>query len=253
MGYQTATRRRTWTALAVSSGVLILAWSWPRETYLHESAEANTRPRLPAHIRQVKIQADGLYRQHQYQAALRSYEQTFALLAQESLTDLTWAEANVANNIGNMYKKLGQVTQARLWYHKSLERNPAHVQALVNFANLNLKLGDVRAASELFRQVLEIEPECPEALMGLASALRGGSGQGVHHHHRAEATALLLRANELRPESPDVLANLGLTFLGAEDRDLERAVSYLKQAAALGHEGAEVQLRKTLQALSKIQ
>lgn len=203
---------------------------------------------LPVHIGQVKIQADALYHQHQYQAALDRYEQTFALLEQEAESlNLVWAEANVANNIGNMYKKLGQTTRARDWYHKSLERNPAHVQALYNLANLQLRLGDYGAATELFRNVLKIQPDLPEGLMGLASALRGADSSATNV---AESTALLLRANELKPGDADVLANLGLTFLG--EQQAERAVTYFQEAVELGHVGAKEQLQKILYALERV-
>jgi tetratricopeptide (TPR) repeat protein len=67
--------------------------------------------------------------------------------------------ANVANNLGNVYFKQGEFSDAELMYTQALEADDTHAPAELGRANARIKLQSFRGAVSDYDQYLELEPD----------------------------------------------------------------------------------------------
>jgi len=91
-------------------------------------------------------------------------------------------------------------------YSAMAEASPASAVPHVNLAFVQLPRGEIASANEQLREAVRLAPGNPRAQagLGLTETLLGHLDAGLQHG---------LRARELAPDNPDVLASLGALFL----------------------------------------
>jgi type IV pilus biogenesis/stability protein PilW len=158
-----------------------------------------------------------------FQYGLELSEQGFdraALVAFESVAKSD-PSAIALYNLGTLYMKLGQPSDAKVALERALSLKSDYPDAHNTLGALLAQSGDVGAAVAHFRQALETRPDYADALNNLGYVL---FQQGQH----AEAYKLYQRALELQPDFPEALNNVGIFF--GRQRDFERAEVYFRKA-----------------------
>jgi Tfp pilus assembly protein PilF/peroxiredoxin len=124
-------------------------------------------------------------------------------------------------NLGTLYMKAGQPTEARAAFERALDLQPDSAEANNSLGALLAQSGEVAGAIVRFRAALEKRPDFPDALNNLAYAL-------FQTGREQEAYDLYQRAVELQPDFPEAFNNLGIFF--GQQGDLVQAESYFRQA-----------------------
>jgi protein O-GlcNAc transferase len=90
-------------------------------------------------------------------------------------------DKEVRNNLGNIYKGMGELKAARECYEQVLEQEPENEPVLFNLANVLVDLGELQAAKELYEKVIAIAPQFVEAYykLGLAYQSEGKLKEAV--------------------------------------------------------------------------
>jgi tetratricopeptide (TPR) repeat protein len=124
-------------------------------------------------------------------------------------------------NLGTLYIKRGQPSQAKAAFDRALQLKPDYADASNSLGALLAQDGQVPAAIERFRAALQAKPDFADALNNLGYALfqTGEAGQ---------AYELYQKALTLQPDFPEALNNLGIFF--GRQGDLEHALAYFQQA-----------------------
>ncbi len=118
-------------------------------------------------------------------------------------------------SLANVLTAQGRRMDALASYHRVLELNPKHPEALANLAKLHAELGRPNEAVNYFQLALASEPNSPEILNSLGN-LYFQAGR------REDAAFCYNRALQLNPKFPEAHNNLGalLTELGEWDTAL---------------------------------
>jgi tetratricopeptide (TPR) repeat protein/peroxiredoxin len=124
-------------------------------------------------------------------------------------------------NLGTLYIKRGQPSQAKAAFERALQLKPDYADASNSLGALLAQDGQVPAAVERFRAALQAKPDFADALNNLGFAL-------FQTGEAAQAYELYQKALTLQPEFPEALNNLGIFF--GRQGDLERARTYFQQA-----------------------
>jgi Flp pilus assembly protein TadD len=111
-----------------------------------------------------------------------------------------------------------------------LRKNPADMGARLEFADFYMRQKDTARAVTQYDAVLKREPNNVLAMNNLGSLLQAGDP--------SRATALLGRAVQLAPNSPDVNDSLG--WLKVQQKDAAGGVSYLRRAHDLRPKDGEI-------------
>ncbi|CAH2603721.1 Tetratricopeptide repeat protein [Rhodovastum atsumiense] len=114
-------------------------------------------------------------------------------LLNAELVDADRSESHL--NIGLLYLRLGQATQAEEAYQTALRLDPRFVPGMVNLADLDRMRGRDQEGAELLRRAIAIEPGNADAWHALGLTL-------VRQRNAADALQALRRANELAPGNP---------------------------------------------------
>jgi predicted O-linked N-acetylglucosamine transferase (SPINDLY family) len=148
------------------------------------------------------------------------------------------------NNLGNVYKQLGQLKEAESHYQTAVDLQPDFFQASFNLAVLFRETDRPEPAESLLRQALTIAPDFPHALIELGTLLKD-KGQ------LAESATLLETGARLSPQTPQAPINLGATYI-AMGRFVE-AERVLRQATVdfPSLPGAHANLGETLYELKR--
>lgn len=131
------------------------------------------------------------------------------------------ADAEVYNNIANVFTQQGNSNEAAEYYLKALKVNPNYVNAYYNMGKLFQIQGKTDAAIDCFRQALRRNPALVEAHYSLGFALQT---QGKLD----EAQDCYRRALRQKPDFPEAYNNIG-TILAVQGR-LDEAVEHFHQA-----------------------
>lgn len=109
----------------------------------------------------------------------------------QQLTLLTPTDAEVYNNLGLSYKKLGKTREAMEAYAKALALNKDYPEALNNAAVLWMEQGEKQKAKIHFQQAVEKKPEYAEAHLnfGLLLEQEGNLGGALEHYRKFELLA----------------------------------------------------------------
>ncbi|HEX4332719.1 MAG TPA: sulfotransferase [Usitatibacter sp.] len=125
---------------------------------------------------------------------------------------------------GIAWHGLGDVREARKWFERARQIDPALVEAQVRLANLESESDNQEAALEILNAALARHPLHTEVLVARAKArLAVGDVEGAIADHRA--------AIELRPGAAALHATLGGTLASAGD--IDAAVACERKAIAL--------------------
>jgi len=130
-------------------------------------------------------------------------------------------DAEVYNNIGNLFTQQGKTTEAAEYYLKALRANPDYINTYYNMGKLFQIQGKTDAAIDCFRQAVRRNPGMVEAHYSLALALQT---QGKLD----EALDCYRRALQLKPGLAEAYNNIG-TILAVQGR-LDEAIEYFQQA-----------------------
>jgi len=130
-------------------------------------------------------------------------------------------------NLGMIYLKLGKTKKALAQFHKALEVDPSHRDALLNIGAIAHRFRDYATCQKVYQKVLDRHPDDITALRGLAYAVYG-SGKAK------EAIALFEKVVKKAPEDKRavyILGDIYYTFL----HDYQKAIQYFNRyRAAMG-------------------
>ena len=162
------------------------------------------------------------------------------------------------------HHKAGRADEAEALYQQTLERNPAHADALCNLGALMGGLGELDEAARFYARALELRPEDAEVHSNLGNVMmaRGRTAEAERCYRRAidhdprlaaahanlgnvcfqagrveEALARYRRAIELEPALAAAHSNLA-AILRAEGQ-IEDARRHLEEAVRLAPDSAE--------------
>ncbi len=134
------------------------------------------------------------------------------------------------NNLGNVYRTLGELQQAAASYDKALLLNPESLEARYNLAVTQQEQGKLDQAAAAYRQVIAGKPDHAAAHSNHGNILQA---QGK----LAEAAACYERALHYRPDFLPALVNRG-NLLRAEGK-LDEAILCYRRALAVSSNSAE--------------
>ena len=136
--------------------------------------------------------------------------------------------AEIHNNVGLVYREVGQLDQAIKEFQKAIEIDPKYVRA---HNNLGVALMGVTGSSRLdaaaaeFRVALAEDPRNVESIVNLA-LVQKAAGRG------ADARDLLLRAVGIDTRNPG--AHYNLAVVADEAGDVSMAVEHYRAFLKLG-------------------
>lgn len=201
---------------------------------------------------QVFAEANRLYAGGNYKAAEKK------LLG---LSEKMPRNPRIANNLGNVYLKLGNRLAAQSYYEKALELNPGYVIARVNLAVLSLRNRKTEEANAVFLEILKAYHDDADIRngLGVCELRRGRIKEGVDHFRKAidiqggsplfynnlayayaeadeylnEALKMAKEALKAEPENPVYLDTLGWVYFkrGVFDRSIELLQEALDRAS----------------------
>ncbi len=108
-----------------------------------------------------------LFREKKYAEALEAFQQAAALAPSSAL---------MANNVGYMHYKLGQLEQAVRWFEKTILLDPNRGIAYANLGDAYLGLGRTADARRVYEQYLQLQPNAKYADTVRAKLAQLGKG-----------------------------------------------------------------------------
>jgi protein O-GlcNAc transferase len=133
-------------------------------------------------------------------------------------------------NLGNLYRKLGQLQDAANAYHAVLRIDPNNARAYLNLGLAVSDSGDWTQAVDLFRQAVHLDPTLPEAHNLLGDALNNAG--------RIDDAIAVFREFIARcPDDPRGHHNLGFSL--AAKGEYETAIPELERSLQLRPNHAE--------------
>ena len=125
-----------------------------------------------------------------------------ALNALQKATELLPNDAEAHNNLGLVFKRLGQFDNAVASYRRAVEINPSFSEAHSNLGGTLIELGKLDEAVASYRHTLKIMPNHAEAHCNLGAVL-------LDLGQIDEAAACFYRALEIKSDYADAHYNLG--------------------------------------------
>ena len=119
-------------------------------------------------------------------------------------------------NLGVVFRKLGELQKAKECYEKAIEIDPNYVKAHFNLGNIFRKLGELQKAKECYKKTIEINPNYADAYNNLGTIFNElGELQ--------KAKSCYEKTIEIDPNYADAHNNLGVIF--QELGELQKAKS----------------------------
>jgi Flp pilus assembly protein TadD len=185
----------------------------------------------PGGLERIDTPATDFYRMFDAAVQLSDKKQFDAAVpAWEKAVSLDPEDARAHNNLGIALAGGGKMTDAVVEYQKSLALNANSSQTENNLGSALAQEGNLAEARQHFENALRINPDNASAEVNLGNALAGEGG------HTAEAIALLTKALEAQPSSPDGQNGLGVAL--AHEGNLEEATPHLLKAVELAPQDA---------------
>ena len=146
--------------------------------------------------------------------------------------------ASIHNNLGNIFKNLGEINKAKEEYEEALRIDPNSASAHNNLANILAKQNKMLEAITHYREAIRIRPEYTDAHYNLGLLL---AKQGKNEETLLHLEAIIL----WDPENVSALENAG-AILG-EQGNFDKAINYLEKA--LEKEPEHIETLKNLGAI----
>lgn len=134
-------------------------------------------------------------------------------------------------NLGEAYKRNGDLENAKNSFLKALELNPNSIDATINLANTLKALGEIKEAIKQYKIALSLDPNAKDALYNLANSL-------FSIGELDESKNLYLKLVSIDPNNSNVLNNLALIY--SKERVYNMAIEYFKKAAELPPKNATI-------------
>ena len=146
------------------------------------------------------------------------------------------------HNLGIVYYQLDDIDQAQLSFEKVIQSIPHHAEAFYNLALCYIRKKRVLQAKNHLEQAISYAPHHPRALFQLAQ---------IHHEEEAFGQACILYEQHLAtyPNHPEALQSLGVVYLQLQrDKEgldhLEKAVKLDDKLEDIHHNIASVYLHQ---------
>ena len=129
--------------------------------------------------------------------------------------------------------KSGRNAEALLAMQKIAAANPEDHLTRLWIANVYMQMGQPELAEPIYRSITLEDPRNGDAWIGLGTAL-------LHENRIVESLAVLTRAEEIEPESPNVVGALASAYqLAGDDR---RAIEYRQRLVTMSPTRSNVML-----------
>ena len=144
-------------------------------------------------------------------------------------------QAGVRNNLGGIFKQLGEFQKAKECFKKTIEINPNYFLAHSNLGSIFQELGEFQKAIECYEKTIEIEPNHAQTHCNL-----GVIFQDLNEYHKAQSC--YEKAIEINPNYSQAHNNLGSIFQKFEKH--QKAIECYEKAikADLNYEDAHSNL-----------
>jgi Flp pilus assembly protein TadD len=150
-------------------------------------------------------------------------------------------DSDVFNDMGNLLKDMGRLSEAAVCYEQALLLKPDNHLAMNNLGVVRFLQNDLDSAETLHKSALAVQSDYPEALSNLATVRRlKGDVNG--------AISFCQKALALRQDYPEALNNLGNALRDA--RRLDEAVVTYENAVRLRPEDADFHLNLSMAMLA---
>jgi len=123
----------------------------------------------------------------------------------EKAIEINPNHSDAHSNLGNIFKELRETQKAKECFEKAIKINPNHVNAHNNLGNIFKKLGDYYKAKECYEKVIEINPNHSDAHnnLGIVFNSLGESKKAKECYEKAI---------EINPNHVNAHNNLGIVF-----------------------------------------
>ncbi len=116
---------------------------------LQKTAEKKVAPTDAQLVRKKSDEGLALYKERKYDEALKVLQEAFTLQP---------SNAQIANNLGYVYFRMGRNQEALEWYQRTLALDPQRAVAWVNIASAWEAAGDAAQALNAYNRFLELAP-----------------------------------------------------------------------------------------------
>tara|TARA_B100000787_G_scaffold89903_1_gene66448 strand:- start:65 stop:1447 length:1383 start_codon:yes stop_codon:yes gene_type:complete len=162
-----------------------------------------------------------------FNLAIKNHQEDKTDIAQELYNQVLKINPNhspALNNLGVIFKELGENQKAKKCYEKAITINPNHVGAHNNLGVIFKELEEHQKAKDCFEKVITIDPNHIDALNNLGAVL-----QDLGEHQKAKD--FFEKVITIDPNYVNAYSNLGAMFqdLG----EYQKAEDYYKKAIAL--------------------
>lgn len=144
-------------------------------------------------------------------------------------------------NMGELYRKKGDLEKARGEYQKAIELQPENLEATNALGTVDLQLGKATEAATLFDKAKSMNPTSVDSLVSLAVA-------AIQQKKYDEAMKLLTEAQKVNPTSTLVYNTLGGLYF--EMGNKKKAIEMLEKALSI--DPSQVQVVQNLKYLRSL-
>jgi len=136
------------------------------------------------------------------------------------------------NNLGMIFKELGENQKAKSYYEKAIEIDPNHSQALNNLGVIFKELGEFEKALNYVEKAIKINPNYTNSYYNLGTIFQDlGEKQKAKSYYE--------KAIEIDPNHSQALNNLGVIF--KELGEFEKGLDYVEKAVEIDPDYANAQ------------
>ena len=155
------------------------------------------------------------HKKRNFKAAEKLYEEVLKINAKH---------VNAHNNLGVIFKELGQPQKAKNCYEKAIEIDPNYADAYNNLGLASQQLGKQHDAIKSFQKAIQINPDHSTAYNNLGNAHKELGEQ-------QKAISCYEKAIQINPKYADAHYNLGI--ISKELDDLKKAINCYKKAIGI--------------------
>ena len=177
-----------------------------------------------------------------FDLAVKNHQEGKTDIAQELYSQVLKINPNYVdahNNLGIIFKVLGEHQKAKECYEKAITINPNYLSALNNLGNIFQELGDLQKAKERYEKAIEINPNHADAHNNLGLIFKK-----LKEYQKAKSC--LEKAITINRNYADAHYNLGVLF--KELKDPQKEIDCYEKAIEINpnYTDAHNQLLKSL-------